>query len=168
MIKSAFWLVLGIVIGGVIGWYAALPDSQVRPGESFAFIDRLSEPGASFLLVHGTWQGANLANKINTVRILCNGHEKTCEMSQADVLVWNGKPYLNLYNKSFRITKLDAQSVIAEPLSQELCIRQTLAFDRTARAVTFVRTKFNQEDACSMVQNEPVTLFLGDPGKPGQ
>jgi hypothetical protein len=71
---------------------------------------------------------------------------------------------LSLYNKSFRITKLDAQSVLAEPNSSDLCIRQTLTFDRIAKAVTFVRTKINREDdECSIVQDEPVTLFLGEP-----
>jgi hypothetical protein len=68
-----------------------------------------------------------------------------------------------LYNKSFRITKLDAQSVVAEPNLPDLCIRETLTFDRVAKAVTFVRNKINREGACSMVQDEPVTLFLGEP-----
>jgi hypothetical protein len=68
-----------------------------------------------------------------------------------------------LYNQSFRITKLDAQSVVAEPILPDLCIRETLTFDRVAKALTFVRTKINREDFCSMVQDEPVTLFLGEP-----
>jgi hypothetical protein len=46
---------------------------------------------------------------------------------------------------------------------QTLCIRQTLTFDRVAKAVTFARTKISHENICSMVQNEPVTLFLGEP-----
>lgn len=75
----------------------------------------------------------------------------------------SGRPWLSLYNKSFRITKLDAQSVVAEPNLPDRCIRQTLTFDRVAKAVTFVRTKINREDSCSMVQDEPLTLFLGEP-----
>lgn len=50
-----------------------------------------------------------------------------------------------------------------ETASADLCIRQTLTFDRAAKAVTFVRTKINREGACSMVQDEPLTLFLGEP-----
>ena len=73
-----------------------------------------------------------------------------------------GRPLLSLYN-TFRITKVDAQSVVAEPNLPDLCIRQTLTFDRVAKAVTIVRTKINREDACSMVQDEPLTLFLGEP-----
>jgi hypothetical protein len=53
--------------------------------------------------------------------------------------------------------------VVAEPALPDVCIRQTLMFDRVAKAVTFARTKINHEDACSIVQNEPVTLFLGEP-----
>jgi hypothetical protein len=79
------------------------------------------------------------------------------------VMSLGGPPGLSLYTKSFRITKLDAQSVLAEPASPDLCIRQTLTFDRVAKAVTFARTKINHENICSMVQNEPVTLFLGEP-----
>jgi hypothetical protein len=59
---------------------------------------------------------------------------------QADVMALSGwRPSLSLYNKSFRITKLDAQSVLAEPLLDDVCIRQTLTFDRVAKAVTFRR-----------------------------
>ena len=68
-----------------------------------------------------------------------------------------------MYNKSFHITKLDAQSVVAEPNLPDLCIRQTLTFDRVAKAVTLVRTKINREGPCSIVQNEPLPLFLGNP-----
>ena len=53
--------------------------------------------------------------------------------------------------------------MVAEPNLPELCIRQTLTFDRVAKAVTIVRTKINREDACSVVQDEPLTLFLGEP-----
>jgi hypothetical protein len=94
---------------------------------------------------------------------MCEALKMTCEMTQADVISLRGGPWLSLYNKSFRITKLDAQSVLAEPALPDLCIRQTLTFDRVAKAVTFTRTKINNEGACSIVQNEPVTLFLGEP-----
>ena len=49
------------------------------------------------------------------------------------------------YNTTFRITKGHTQSVVAEPNLPELCIRQTLTFDRVAKAVTIVRTKINRE-----------------------
>ena len=75
----------------------------------------------------------------------------------------SGRPWLSFYNKSFRITKLDAQSIVAEPNLPDLCIHQTLTFDRIAKAVTLARTKINREDACSVVQDEPVLLFLGEP-----
>ena len=66
-------------------------------------------------------------------------------------------------SKSFRITKVDAQSVVAERSLPDLCIRQTLTFDRVAKAVTLVRTKISREDDCSMVQDAPLTLYLGEP-----
>ena len=46
-------------------------------------------------------------------------------MKQADVMSL-GAPTLSLYSKSFRITKLDAESVLAEPALPDQCIRQTL------------------------------------------
>jgi hypothetical protein len=162
--KSALLLLLGIAIGGVAGWYArALDYREVRAVTPFTFNDKMADRQAPYLSATGTWRGGNLANKVNTVHILCDRPEMACEMSQADVMSLGGQPFLSLYSKSFRVTKLDAQSVMAEPLWPDLCIRQTLTFDRTAKAVTFVRTKINHEDACSMVQNEPVTLFLGEP-----
>jgi hypothetical protein len=39
----------------------------------------------------------------------------------------------------------------------------TLTFDRVAKAVTIVRTKINRQDVCSMVQDAPLTLYLGEP-----
>jgi hypothetical protein len=72
-------------------------------------------------------------------------------------------PLLSLSSEPFRITKIDAESVVAEPSLPDLCIRRTLTFDRVAKAVTMVRTKIKREGVCSIVQDEPVTLFLGEP-----
>ena len=72
-----------------------------------------------------------------------------------------GAPTLFLYSKSFRITKLDAESVLAEPALPDQCIRQTLTFDRMAKAVTLTRTKINNEGGCSIIQNAPLTLLSG-------
>jgi hypothetical protein len=161
--KSVLLLLLGILIGALLGWYVhVLVNPEVRAGGGFTFNDKLSDPQASYLSATGTWRGENLANKINTVEIFCTRPEMTCNMSQADVMSL-GRPFLSLYSKSFRITKLDDRSVMAEPLLSDLCIRQTLLFDRAAKAVTFARTKINHEEVCSIVQNEPVTLFLGAP-----
>jgi hypothetical protein len=159
--KSVLWLLLGLVIGGIVGWYVRGLGEQVR-GTSFAFVDELADQQMSYLFAEGSWRGGDLANKINTVEIICNPSERRCDLSRANVISLGG-PRLYLYNKSFRITKLDAQSVVAEPNLPDLCIRETLTFDRVAKAVTFVRTKINREGACSMVQDEPVTLFLGEP-----
>jgi hypothetical protein len=162
--KSVLWLLLGLVIGGIMGWYMRGFGEQVR-GTSFAFVDGLADQQMSYLFAKGSWRGGDLANKINTVEIICTPSEGNCNLHQADVISWGwgSGPRLSLYNKSFRITKLDAQSVVAEPNLPDLCIRQTLTFDRVAKAVTFVRTKINREDSCSIVQDEPVTLFLGGP-----
>jgi hypothetical protein len=117
-----------------------------------------------YLFAKSSWRGGDLANKINTVEIVCTPSERRCDLYQADVMALSGwRPSLSLYNKSFRITKLDAQSVVAEPNLPDLCIRQTLTFERVAKAVTLVRTKINREDVCSIVQDEPLTLSLGEP-----
>ncbi len=117
-------------------------------------------PAVAFPQREGSWRGGDLANKINTVEIICDPSEGRCNLHQADVVSLSGRPWLSLYNTSFLITKLDAQSVVAEPSSSDLCIRQTLTFDRVAKAVTLVRTKINREDACSTVQDEPISSFL--------
>jgi hypothetical protein len=162
--KSVLWLLLGLVIGGIIGWYVrGLGEQDVRASTNFAFIDKLADPPVPFLSAKGSWRGGNLANKVNTVEIICDPSERRCDLYQADVMSLSGRPWLSLYNKSFRITKLDAQSVVAEPNLPDLCIRQTLTFDRVGKAVTLVRTKINREDICSMVQDEPLRLFLGEP-----
>jgi hypothetical protein len=162
--KSVLWLLLGLVIGGILGWYVrGLGEQDVRASTTFAFIDKLADPPFPFLRARGSWRGGDLANKINTVEIICDPSEGRCNLYQADVVSVSGRARLSLYNTSFRITKLDAQSVVAEPSSSDLCIRQTLTFDRIAKAVTLGRTKINREDACSIVQDEPVTFFLGEP-----
>ena len=162
--KSVLLLFVGVLLGSLAGWYtrAALVH-EVRATEQFSFSDKLNDPATPYLSSHGTWRGSDLANKVNTVNILCDVKDQTCQMTQADVVSWRGTPFLSVYNTSFRIAKLDARSLVAEPLWDELCIRQTLTFDRAAKVVTLVRTKINQEEACSLVQNEPVTMFLGDP-----
>jgi hypothetical protein len=161
--KPGLWLLLGLVIGGGGGWYArGLAEPDVRASTSFRFNDKLADPQIPYLSAKGSWRGAGLANKINTVDITCDASERNCDLHQADVMSLSGQPWLSSYSKSFRITKLDAQSVVAEGLP-DACVRQALTFDRVAKAVTMVRTKINREDVCSMVQDEPLTLFLGEP-----
>ena len=64
--KSVLLLLLGLVIGGIVGWYVrGLGD--VRASTNFAFIDKLADPPLPFLTVRGSWRGGDLANKINTV-----------------------------------------------------------------------------------------------------
>jgi hypothetical protein len=157
--KSVLWLLLGLVIGGIVGWYVRGLGEQVTAGTIFTFNDALADKQAPYLSATGSWRGGDLANKINTVELFCYPSERSCDLHQADVISWRNGPLLSLYTKSFRITKLDAQSMVAEPSLPDLCIRQTLTFDRVAKAVTFVRTKINREGACSIVQDEPVTAL---------
>ncbi|QHO76876.1 hypothetical protein ACH79_33805 [Bradyrhizobium sp. CCBAU 051011] len=161
--KPGLWLLLGLVIGSIAGWYArGLTVPDVRASTNFRFNDKLTDPQLPYLSAKGSWRGANLANKVNTVDIICDASERNCDLYQADVMSLSDQPWLSSYSKSFRITKLDAQSVVAEALP-DVCVRQTLTFDRIAKAVTMVRTKINREDACSIVQDAPVTLYLGEP-----
>jgi hypothetical protein len=161
--KPALWLLLGLVIGGGAGWFAhEFAERDVRASTNFRFNDRLADPQLPYLSAKGSWRGGDLANRINTVDITCDASERNCDLYQADVTSLSGQPWLSSYSKSFRITKLDAQSVVAEALP-DVCIRQTLTFDRMAKAVTMVRTKINREDACSIVQDAPLTLYLGEP-----
>ncbi len=162
--KPGLWLLLGLVVGGSVGWYArALTEQDVLASIGFSFNDKLADRQAAYLSAMGSWRGASLANKVNTVRIICTASESNCDLYQADVMSPSGQPWLSSYSKSFRITKLDAQSVVAEPSLPDLCVGQTLTFDRVAKAVTMVRTKINREDVCSMVQDEPLSLYLGEP-----
>ena len=161
--KSVLWLLLGLVIGGIVGWYVrGLGEPDVRASTNFTIMDTLADRQSPYLIAKGSWRG--VANKINMVSILCDASETMCDMHQADV--WaplGGRRWLSMYNTSFRITKLDAESVVAEPNLPDLCIRQTLTIDRIAKAVTLARTKTNWEDACSIVTDEPELLSLGEP-----
>ncbi|WP_029079298.1 hypothetical protein [Bradyrhizobium sp. th.b2] len=161
--KPALWLLLGIVIGGSAGWYGrGLTEQDARASTNFNFNDKLADRQYPYLSASGSWRGGDLANKVNAVRIVCDAAEKNCDLQQADVMSLSGGPLLSMYSKSFRITKVDDQSVVAEALP-DVCIRQTLTFDRAAKAVTMVRTKINREDACSIVQDAPLSLYLGEP-----
>jgi hypothetical protein len=164
--RPALWLLVGLIIGGIAGWYVRglSEPPQIRPLANFGFNDNLASQLLPVLVAQGTWRGNNdLAQKINTVRIVCNASEATCVMHQADVTFSYGTPHLSLDRSSFSITKIDAQTVIAEPALPDSCVRRTLTFDRRAQAVTFVRTKISGEGVCSIVQDEPLTLFLGEP-----
>jgi hypothetical protein len=161
--KPVLWLLLAFVIGGSVGWYIrGFSEQEVRAATKFSFTDNLADRQVPYVSAQGSWRGGDLASKINTAEIVCFAHESNCDVYEADVLPLS-RPLLSLSRESFQITKIDAQSVIAESISHARCIRETLSFDRVAKAVTLVRTKINREDACSMLQNEPVTFFLGEP-----
>jgi hypothetical protein len=161
--KPTLWLLLGLVIGGGAGWYVhGLTVQDVRASTEFGFRDNLADRQAAYLSATGSWRGADLATKINAVEITCFASEMNCDLNQASVLSLDGVSFLSMDSTPFTIKKLDAESVVAE--QTHLCIRETLTFDRVAKAVTLVRTKINRQDVCSMVQDEPLTLYLGEPG----
>jgi hypothetical protein len=161
--RTLLLVAVGMIVGAVIGWHArSLLVEPVRPSSIFAFNDRLADTQVPYLMAKGTWRGTGLAPKVNTVRILCDGAEKTCDMHQAHVESLGSTPFLSLYSRSFKITHLDTLNVTAvESLSSE-CVRQTLMIDRQAKAITLIRTKISKEGACAAVQDEPLTLSLID------
>lgn len=162
--KPGLWLLLGLVIGGSAGWYVhGLTMQDVRASVNFSFNDRLNDRQVPYLSATGSWRGNDVANKINTVRITCDSLERNCDLYQADVMsLGSSGPLLSTYSKSFRITKLDAESVIADALP-DVCMRQSLRFDRVAKTVTMVRTKISREGDCSILQDDPLMLHLGEP-----
>ena len=114
--KPALWLLLGLVIGGGVGWYVrGLTEQDVRASIGFSFSDKLADRQVPYLSATGSWRGTYLANKINTVRIICIPSDSNCDLHQADVLSLNGRPRLSLNSTTFGIKKLDAESVVAEP-----------------------------------------------------
>jgi hypothetical protein len=160
--KPALWLLLGLVIGGSASWYVRGLTDQVRASTAFSFNDQLADRQTPYLSAMGSWRGET--NKINTVQITCDASEGRCNMHQADVMSRTGhQPWISLNSTTFSIKRLDAAGVVAEPSLPNICVRQTLTLDRVAKAVTLVRVKTSRLDACSMVQDEPVTLLLGSP-----
>src|SRR5437773_1832425 len=104
--KPALWLLLGLVVGGSAAWYLrGLTEQDVRASANFSFNDKLADRQVPYLSAQGSWRGGDLANKINTVHIVCDASESNCDLNQADVISLEGRPFLSLYNKSFRIKK---------------------------------------------------------------
>lgn len=42
--KFVLWLLLGLVVGGIIGWSVRGLEQDVRASTNFAFIDKLADP----------------------------------------------------------------------------------------------------------------------------
>src|SRR5262245_1917016 len=96
VMKSVLWLLLGIVIGAVGGWYVRGLEQDVRASTKFDFDDRLADQQLPFLSATGSWRGGNLANKVNAVRITCDPLEKNCDVHQADVMSLRDTLWLSL------------------------------------------------------------------------
>ena len=155
---------IGLIVGAIGGWQVhSFVQEPVQPSEKFVFTDKLRDAQVPYLSATGTWRGMDLANKVNTVRIVCDLAEQTCEMNQANIMSSGITPFLSLYYQSFRITQLNAESLTAVDNLPYPCISQTLLIDRKAKAVSLVRTKSNHQDLCALVRDEPVTISLVDP-----
>lgn len=161
--RTALLILIALIAGTAAGWYLRKADEKsVRAAQLFTLTDQL-DGKLNFLAASGTWIGADLATKTNTVRIFCNPDEKSCEVTQADVTALMKVPILNLEKSTYGISKIDSGSLVAEAQPGAGCIRQTLLVDRVAKRVSFVRTKIKREPPCDIVQDEPVMLYLGDP-----
>ena len=74
--RSVLWL-LDLVIGGSVGWYMrGLSEQDVRASTEFIFTDNLADRQVPILSAQGSWRGGDLANKINTVQIVCVAPER--------------------------------------------------------------------------------------------
>ncbi len=115
---------------------------------AFAFVDKLADQHVPYLFARGTWRGGDLANKINTVELTCTPGESRCDLSQANVMALSGgQPALSMYNKSFRITKLDTQTVVAEPNLRDLCVSPNADVRPRSKGSDFGAHKFGDGGA---------------------
>ena len=74
--KPTLWLLLGLIVGASLGWYVhGLSEQDVRASANFTFTDKLADRQVPYLSAKGSWRGDNLANKINTVHIVCDPSE---------------------------------------------------------------------------------------------
>jgi hypothetical protein len=161
--RHALLVAISVIVGGIVGWTAhSLLLAPVRPSDPFTFTDRLGEVQSPFLYASGTWRGLDPDNKANTVRIFCDGAEKSCDLSQADIVSVGGTPHLSVYKQSFKVTEMDAKSFTAVESVPSVCVSQKLLIDRQAKSVNLVRTKINREEQCARVRDEPLTLSLVD------
>ena len=79
--RNLLWVFMGAVLGFAGGWHLRdLGRAPVRPSEALSFLDRFADEQVHYLSAAGTWRGADIANKINLVRILCDATTKLCEM----------------------------------------------------------------------------------------
>lgn len=161
---KTFLIVLAALCAGVVAGYKTHEASthKVHAVQPFTFNDKLEDATFPYLAAYGSWRGADLANKVNTVRIVCDPSTKSCDTTQADVLYLMERPMMTLDTSSFAITRLDRDMLHAEARPND-CIRVVLMFDRAAKQVSLVRTKVGKGTLCSMVQDEPVTISLGEP-----
>lgn len=158
-------VVVCVIASGVLGYFVrGLAEQGVQPHGYYTFNDKWSDPQLGGLLATGTWQGADLASPINTVRIFCDRNNRSCELHQADITTLTGTSFLTLDSTTFSISQADAKLMTAINESAA-CVRQTLVIDRQAQSVSLVRTKTNKEGMCAMVQDAPFTISLADPRK---
>jgi hypothetical protein len=161
--KQSLVLAVMLIAGVLIGYkLREVSIHKARAVQPFTFNDHLDDGTFAYLSAYGSCRSADLANKVNTVRILCDPSTKRCDTTQADVIYLTNRPMMMLDTSSFAITRLDKNMLHAEARPNE-CIRVILIFDRLAKQVSLVRTKVGSGETCSIVQDEPVTLSLGDP-----
>jgi hypothetical protein len=134
---------------------------KLLSGESFMFLDHLSDVQFNYFSARGVWKGEDLANKINAARVLCRSLEQSCVLTQANIISLGSNDYVSLYEDQFNVSKIDDKFLVATNDGQ--CVRQTLLVDRQSKSVSLVRTKRNQSEECAVVQSEPVSLWLGNP-----
>jgi hypothetical protein len=164
MVKLIGTLV-GVLVGAALGFYArGALNTGVVPLNPYTFLDHLSDAQAPFLSATGTWRGADIANRVNTVSVVCDSVARTCDINQADVYALSGsQEYLSLHSTHFRIAHFDQKMVTAVNSLELPCVRQTLMIDRQAKTVSLVRTKINSTEMCGPVQDTPLTISLGKP-----
>lgn len=148
--------VMSILLIGIYLWSkdAFHRSSIIMSNYGFNEVDGL-------VTVHGSWLSSTavLANPLQTVEIECFRDLGHCFSYTAELSDDN---YLSVSSELYEIEDWREDMVITRP-NKFSCVEYQLTLNRRSKTATNIRhTINNTSEFCTGIQNEPITLTLGD------
>lgn len=119
------------------------------------------ENWAMFAYAKGTWtsDAEKLAWPLQTTKIMCDRPTMKCTEITASIADGN---MLWVDDTTYEVERWDEHELVTKPDDSARCVRYTMRFSRSLKAVTALRSTRRSDGSCEAIENKDIQLKLED------
>lgn len=119
------------------------------------------EGWSMYAYAQGTWtsDAEKLAWPLQTTKIMCDRPTMRCTEITASIAEGN---MLWVDDTTYEVERWDEHEIVTKPDDSARCVRYTMRFSRSLKAVTALRSTRRSDGSCKAIENKDIQLKLED------